>query len=219
MKLSKLIHGGRFAPAMLVAGVLSVGALAMSTTGTLAGFTAQITNSANAATSGSLVMQESATIGGTAYTCASTDAGSNSNTVNTNASTCSTINKYGGSATMVPGGAPVSTTVVLKNIGNIPATTFTMATGVCAQSNGPATYASGTATDLCAKINVAVTSGATSIASGTAASLASKTVTLAAPVAPGTSVTFTFAVSLDTSATNSYQNLQASQPIVWAFAS
>lgn len=214
----------RFSPVALLAGVGAALVLALTTTGTLSAFTAQITNSTNTAASGSLVMQETGTTGGTAYTCTSTDTVPTTNTINTNAATCATINDYSGSTTLIPGGTPVVTTVVLKNTGTVAATTFTVTPGACTQANGPSTYLSGSATDFCSKLNVAITTGtapgtAISGGSGTATALASKTITLAAPVAPGASVTFNFSVQLDTSAGNTYQNLAASQPLVWAFTS
>ena len=45
------------------------------------------------------------------------------------------------------------------------------------------------------------------------------TLTLSAPVTPGQSISFTFAVTLSSSAGNTYQGLTASQPLVWTFTS
>ena len=209
----------RFSPVALIAGVGAAVVLALTTTGTLSAFTAQITNSTDTAASGSLVMQET----GTASTCTSTDATPSSNNINTNAATCASINSYSGSTTLTPGGTAIVTTVALKNTGTVAATTFTVTPGACTQANGLSTYPSGSAQDFCSKLNVAITTGtapgtAITGGSGTATSLATKAITLAAPLAPGASVTFNFSVQLDTSAGNTYQNLAASQPIVWAFA-
>lgn len=227
--MSRLSRSGgsarrRLSPVALIAGVGAAVVLALSTTGTLSAFTAQITNSTDTAASGSLVMQETGTTGGTAYTCTSTDAGTATplNSINTNSSTCSTINKYSGSTTLTPGATPIVSTVVLKNTGTVAATTFTVTPGTCTPSNGPSANPSGSAGDLCSKLNIAITTGtapgtAITGGSGTATALASKPITLAAPVAAGASVTFNFSVQLDTSAGNTYQNLAASQPIVWAF--
>jgi hypothetical protein len=205
-----------------VAGVAAAGVLALATTGTLSAFTAQITNSTNTAATGSLVMQETGTTSGTAYTCTSTDAGTTANSINTNTATCATINKYSGSTTLTPGATPTVTTVTLTNTGTVAATTFSVTPGACTQSNGPSTNPKGSAVDLCSKLNIAITTGAgagTAITggTGTATALASKPITLAAPVAPGASVTFNFSVQLATTADNTYQNLAASQPIVWNF--
>ncbi|TDX77501.1 hypothetical protein EDF35_3015 [Rathayibacter sp. PhB151] len=204
----------RFAPLVLATSVAAAALLSVSMSGTLSGFVASITNTNNTAASGSLVMEEKST-GTTPVTCLSTDGGS----ISTNTATCSTINKFGGSTTMVPG-QTVSTSITIKNAGTVSANTFTLTPGAaCAQSaNGtPA----GTATDFCSKLNVVITSGSTTVYSGTAAALAgtaAKSLS-AAPVTAGTSTPFTIAVTLDSSAGNTYQGLSASLPLTWTFAS
>lgn len=202
----------RLTPLALIAGAVGSVLLALSLTGTLSGFVASITNTTNTAGTGALVMQEKDSTG--SITCLSTNGGS----VSTNAATCSTINKFGGNLAMVPG-TVVSTNITITNTGTAPANTFTLTPGAtCTQSANGA--ANGTATDLCAKLNVVITSGATTIYSGTAAALAGHApFALAAPVAPGTTVPFTFAVTLASTADNTYQGLQASLPLTWAFAS
>ena len=52
----------------------------------------------------------------------------------------------------------------------------------------------------------------TSIGSGGA-------LTLAAPVAAGQTITYSFAVTLLSTVANTYQGLTASQPLVWTFTS
>lgn len=207
-------HRRRFSPLVLAAGAGSVVALSLSMTGTLSGFTASIANSVNTAASGTLVMQEQNAAG--TVTCLSTDGGS----VSTNAATCATINKYGGSTTLVPG-TPVPTSITIKNVGTVPASTFSLTPGTCTQTNNGTP--NGSALDFCTKLAVVIKSGATSVFSGTATSLATGgAITLPAgiaPVAPGASVPFTFTVTLDAAAGNPYQGLAASQPLTWAFAS
>jgi uncharacterized repeat protein (TIGR01451 family) len=207
----------RFTPLALLTGVLGMVILALSMNSSLAAFTASITNTVNTAAAGTLIMQEQNAAGTT--TCLSTDG--TGNNVATNAATCSTINKYGGSTTMVPG-QTVSTTVTIKNVGTAPATSFTLAPGTCTQSGN----VTGSATDLCAKLGVVVTQtvGTTTStitpASSTLTSLASGgALTLTAPVPAGTTVSFTFAVTLASAAGNTYQGLAASQPLVWTFTS
>jgi hypothetical protein len=197
--------------------VLGAVVLALSMNTSLAAFTASITNSGNTAAAGTLIMQEQNAAGTT--TCLSTDG--TGGTVATNAATCATINKYGGSTTMVPG-QTVSTTVSIKNVGTAPAASFTLAPGSCTQSGN----VTGSATDLCAKLGLVLTQtvGTTTTtitsAGSTLTSLASGgALTLAAPVAAGATVTFTFAVTLASSAGNTYQGLVASQPLVWTFTS
>ncbi|RFA10301.1 hypothetical protein B7R54_14600 [Subtercola boreus] len=204
----------RFAPIAVIAGVAGAVLLSLSLTGTMSGFVASITNSANTAATGALVMQEQNS--GVTVTCLSTDGGS----VSTNAATCATINKFGGSTTMTPGNT-VTTPITIKNIGTVAATTFTLTPGAtCTQSNSGTL--NGTATDLCSKLNVVITSGATTVFSGTAATLAGATAasfTMPAAPAAGASIPFSFAVTLASTAGNTYQGLQASVPMTWSFSS
>jgi hypothetical protein len=206
----------RFAPVAIAAGVLGAVLLSVSMTGTLSGFVASITNNTNTAATGALVMQEQNA--GATVTCLSTDGGS----VSTNTATCSTINKFGGSTTMVPG-QTVSTPITIKNVGSVPASTFTLSTGTaCSQVNNTATTYNGTATDLCAKLNVVITSGATTVFSGTAAALGTATASsFTMPTAPaaGVSVPFTIAVTLLSTVGNTYSGLSASVPMTWTFNS
>jgi hypothetical protein len=202
----------RFAPVALLAGIFAAVLLSLSLTGTLSGFAASITNSSNTAASGTLIMQEQNA--GATVTCLSTDGGS----VSTNSATCSTINKFGGSTTMTPGNT-VNTAISIKNTGTANASTFTLNPGAtCTQSaNGSA---NGTATDLCAKMNLVVTSGSTTVFSGTLASFkgaAASAITMPQAPAAGASVPFNFAVTLDSSAGNTYQGLAASVPMTWTF--
>lgn len=205
----------RFVPIAIATGVLGAVLLSVSMSGTLSGFVASITNGTNLAATGALVMQEQTT-GTTPVTCLSTDGG----TISTNTSTCSTINKFGGSTTMTPG-QTVNTAITIKNIGSATATTFTLKPATtCTQSN-VAGGINGTATDLCAKMKVLITSGGTTVFSGTAAGLATGgQISLPGGVVGGSAaVPFNFAVTLDPTADNTYQGLQASLPLTWTFAS
>jgi len=202
----------RIAPVALTAGIFAAVLLSLSLTGTLSGFAASITNSTNTAASGTLVMQEQNAAG--SVTCSSTDGGS----VSTNAATCSTINKFGGSTTMTPGNT-VNTAISIKNTGTAAASTFTLTPGsTCTQSNNGSS--NGTATDLCAKMNLVITSGSTTVFSGTLASFkgaAASAFTMPAAPAAGASTPFNFAVTLDSSAGNTYQGLAASVPMTWTY--
>ena len=212
----------RLTPLLLVAGLAGAAVLSLSMTNTFSSFTAAITNSANTAASGAIVLQEINTGTGGA-TCNSTD----STTISVNAASCSTINKYGGSVVMVPtntgGTTSVSTTnITFKNTGTGTAQSFTLTPGICTQTaNGtPA----GSATDFCSKLNIAIKSGTTSIFSGSATALATggaiNVGSLASVPAPGGAVVpFTFTVTVDNSAGNTYQNLAASQSLVWTLSS
>lgn len=210
----------RFTPVALLAGVAASAAIALSMTGTLSAFTAAITNSTNTAASGTLVMQEKSSDG--TVTCTSTDATPVGNTITLNASTCSTINKYGGSTTLVPG-ASSTTTVKITNIGTVPATGFTLTPTACAQSNNGTV--NGAATDFCKKVNFVLkqTIGAgaqtTVVTGNTLFALGTTPITLGAPINPGVTVSYDFTVTLDSSAGNTYQGLAAAQQFTWQFTS
>lgn len=198
---------------VVIAGGVSAALLAFTMSPTFSAITAQITNSANTAGTGSLVMQETDSTG--AIVCNSTDGGS----VSTNSATCATINKYGGNLTMAPGQA-VTTNITIKNTGSVAATSFTLLGGPCTQAaNGtPA----GTATDLCAKYNVVIKSGSTVLYSGTAAALAGQTIDIlnklgTSSVAAAGSVPISITATLDASTGNTYQGLKISQPLTWTF--
>ena len=201
----------RFTPIALTTGVLAAALLSVSMTGTLSGFVASINNTTNTTATGALIMQEQ-NAGGT-ITCLSTDGGS----INTNTATCATINKLGGTTTPLTPGVPVSTNITITNTGTIKANTFTLTPSACTQSAFGA--GGGTATDLCSKINLTITQGAATVYSGTAAALGTTARTIAGGAAAGVALPFTFTVTLDSSAGNTYQNLQASIPLLWTFTS
>ena len=203
----------RFAPLVVTTALLSAGFLSLSVTGTLSGFAAAITNTSNTTASGTLTMQEQGTTGGNPVVCNSTDGGS----VSTNSASCSTINKFGGSTTIAPG-YTTTTSVTLKNTGTVNAATFTLAPGTtCTQSNNGA--ANGTATDFCAKVNLVLKQDGTQVFSGTLASFAGSASKTLATLTAGSSSTFTFATTLDSTAGNTYQGLAASVPMTWTFNS
>lgn len=208
--------GGRIrvAPFAIGTGVLAAVLLSTSISGSLAAFTSSIANSTNTAGSGTLIMQEQNATA--SVTCLSTDGGS----LSTNSATCATINKFGGSTTLVPG-QTTTTTVTITNAGTAPAATFTLTPGTtCTQStNGPA---NGTATDLCAQLNLVVTDTTTSqvVYTGNLSTLAgAAAIPITSPPAAGATHSFTFALTLNSTAGNSYQGLQASLPLTWTFAS
>jgi hypothetical protein len=214
----------RFAPLVIVTGVAATLLLAFATTGALAGFTASINNSANTAASGTLLMTE--TQGGT--TCLSSAAGT---VTTTNAGTCATINKFGGSTTMVPGTA-VASAITITNNGTVPANTFTLTPGGCTQSNNGTV--NGTDAAFCGKIDITIadtTSGkciypasasacVAPTSSNTLTTLGTTAISLTTPLAPGASRNYTFTVVLDgTNSTNADQGLQANETLLWSFAS
>ena len=139
--------------------------------------------------------------------------------VSTNSATCATINSYGGSMAMVPG-QTVTTALTIKNTGTVTASAFTLAGGTCTQSNNGS--ANGSANDLCSKINLVIKSGSTTLFTGTAQAFATQNLNInsllaSAGVLPAAAVPFSFAVTLDSSAGNTYQGLKISQPLSWTF--
>ena len=200
----------RFTPIALTTGVLAAALLSVSMTGTLSGFVASINNTTNTTATGALIMQEQ-NAGGT-VTCLSTDGG----TISSNTAQCATINKLGGSTTMIPGQS-ISTNITIKNTGTVAAGSFTLTPSACAQTN--AATPAGTATDLCTQLQLTIMQGTTQVYSGTAAGLGTTVRTIAGPPAAGVSLPFTFTVTLPSSAGNTYQNLQASIPLLWTFNS
>lgn len=202
----------------VIAGGLSSLLLAFSLTPTFSDLTAAITNDSNTVGTGTLVMQESGPGStGTTVTCTSGATG---------ASTCSTINKFGGDnpttsgfMTLKPGGSTV-TTVKIKNIGSVSASTFTVAGGAITKSNNGSVNGSASASQLGAAFKVKIVAGTTTVFDDTAnafAATAATPLTIAGTVAPNAEITFTITTTLLTSADASTQGLSITQPIVWTF--
>lgn len=199
-------------PAVIAGGIGSL-LLAFSMTPTFSALSAAIQNTADTAGTGTLVMQESNSDG--SVLCTSTDGGS----VSTNSATCATINKYGGNLAMVPG-QNATTTLSIKNIGTVPASSFSLTGGACVQSNNGTS--NGTATNLCDKVNVVIKSGTTAIYSGTATGLATGSTDIfnklsITTLAAGGSIPLTVSATIDASVGNTYQGLKISQPMTWTF--
>ena len=211
--------------ALVAAGVGSV-LIAGSSVAVISGFTASITNSVNTVGSGALIMTESSG----ANTCVSSGS-----TVTSNTATCSTINKYGGSTSAVPG-TPISTTVTITDSGTHRGQRLHAdRRQSAAQSNNGAF--NGTDASFCGKVDVTIQESgktacvfpasastacpATPTSAGTLASLSGSSPALTpVTVAAGASRTFVITVMLDNAAaTNADQGLLASQTLTWAFSS
>lgn len=197
-------------PLALAVGLASSGLLGLSTTGTLSGFVATITNDTDTAGTGTLVMQESNSAGTVNCYSSGTSGGSTA----TNVATCSTINKYGGNLGLVPGGS-TTTTINIKNSGTAAAGGFTLTPSGCTQT---AAAQNGGATDLCSQLTVQVTSGGTTIvATKTLAAFnTAGALTLTAPAA-GVTTPYTFVITAPAALNNTYQGISVSQPIAWSF--
>ena len=210
----------RLTPLALITGVVGALILAFSMNSSLAAFTAAIVNTVNTAAQGTLIMTETGPAPGNVV-CTS-NSGTNSN-AGTNSANCATINKYGGSTTLVPGQS-TNVTVTIANTGTAPAATFTLAAGACTQSGN----ITGSATDLCSQLGIVITQtpngGATTTITPanttlTTLNTTASPITLAAPVAAGGSVAFNFKVTLPLASGNAYQGLQANQQLTWTFTS
>ena len=225
----------------IAAGVVGSAVLALSTTASLGGFTASVTNTGDKAQSGSLIMQEQVTpTGGTTTTCLSTGTGT---AITTNANTGCTANKFGALTNTAPGASSFST-VVITNQGSLPANTFSMGVGACtatptAPPGATATNVGSDAAGFCGKMDVTIEditgtpacvypagAGACPVLSNTfnLATLATfapvaTPVALTAPLAAGAARTYKVTVGLDASATNADQAMAATQPITFNFGS
>jgi hypothetical protein len=199
----------KLVPIVLAGGLLAAGVLAASTTGTLGGFVATITNGTNTAASGVLTMHAASSDG--TVTCDSTDGGG----VSVNSATCSTLDEFGGSTTLTPGQS-LTTNVAITNSGTVTAQSFALTAGDCAQSNNGAL--NGTATDMCGMV-LKIVSGGTTLYNGTLAGFKANGPVSLSALAPGTSKSFAFTVAIPSSADNSYQGLKASLPLTWTFNS
>jgi hypothetical protein len=225
----------------LAAGLVGSAVLALTTTASLGGFTASITNTGDKAQSGSLLMQEQVTpTGGTTTTCLSTGTGA---AIATNANAACAANKFGALTNAAPGGSSFST-VVITNQGSLPANTFSMGVGTCtatptAPAGAIATNVGSDTAGFCGKMDVTIEddtaaaacvypagAGACPALSNTynLASLATfapvaTPVALTAPLAAGAGRTYKVTVGLDASATNADQAMAATQPITFNFGS
>lgn len=201
----------------IIAGGLSSMLLAFSLTPTFSALTAAITNDANTAGTGTLIMTETGpNSSGTATTCNSNDGSLSSNVL----ATCE-INKYGASLNMAPGQTS-STTVHIKSTGTIDATTFSVQGGACAAgTNGSA---SGSANDICSKYTIKIYAGTsatgTPLYSGTALAFGTAAATSLGSYIPAVSNSagqaFTITATL-ADVGNTYQGLKITQPITFTF--
>ncbi len=217
----------RFFPLVWLGSAVAAALMVLGVAGSLSGFSANITNSSNTVTAGTLTMSETGVsgVGGTS-TCQSPDAA------------CS-LDKFGGQTGMVPGtttltgSAPSGTipvgsntdqnigVVEITNTGTIPASSLTLSGGACAAS-------SGTGADLCGVLDIAVYVGATAPTVGTASSYGTQVfygtatalsgesgLSVATSVASSSSEYLTFVVWLDSSTPDTDESLTASEPLTW----
>ncbi|AKK02124.1 hypothetical protein [Corynebacterium epidermidicanis] len=185
---------------LIPATMASVAVVASLGLGTMGAMTASVTNDANTAGAGKLVMQEAGMEPGS-VSCTSSDDSSNS-------AVCSSMNKYGGNLQMTPGLTEI-TTFKLSNIGSVAASSFTLTAGQC--ESVPVT------SDMCNHMNIAIMDEGHQVFAGTAAELSNQAFTLAAPVKPGEGRAFTISTTLSKDVPNSAQGGSIKQPLTWTF--
>lgn len=215
----------RRAGALALSGALAAGLLTLGVTGTLSSWTSAILgNDDNEADSAGAVVLEEAGPGGATCTTASSA---------TNTATCSTINKYGGTATpLMPGGSR-TVDVTFTNLGAANGTTFALAPGTCSQSPA-AGSGTPTATNLCTSASELTVALGCSPGASYAAGSAWSDLAYAASVAPTATKTHTatgaelnagaqwtcrFTVALNAAAAVASQNITVSQPLTWTLGS
>lgn len=203
----------RLVPLTIATALVSATVVSLSVTGTLSTFVASIVNNGNAATSGSLMMQESNANASTTCYSNTTASGPISGA---NEANCSSINKFGGE--LLAPNRPVVTTVTIKNSGSLAAGTFSLIPGATCDSSAAASP-SGSATDFCSKVNLKVeqAGAASAVYNGSLAAFAGSASKPLTTLAAGDSSVFTFTVTLDPNADNSYQALKATVPMTWRF--
>lgn len=205
---------------LIVAGGASAGLLALGANGTLADWTsAVVTNSTNTvATAQAVILQET---NGTS-TCNSSDDPSN-------AFSCTTINKYGGTSSPLSPGQNQTQTVTFKNIGAKNATTFRLTPGTCSYSPTTGTPTPG---NVCTNgdltVAISCSPGATYVSGSAWSDLvyaaaapptATKTHTaVTTELHAGSSWTCQFTVALSSSANITDQGITVTQPLTWTLS-
>jgi hypothetical protein len=219
----------------LVASLAAVAALALTTSLTLGGFSAGISNSTSTFSSATIQLEEGN--GGT--TCYSTGSGSGGSVTAANTNTTCTINALIGTLDQVPGGTALTTTLTFTNAGNHNATVASLVTGACTQATASDANAYiGADASFCNKVDVTVantTTGATdkcvypsqaaacpALSNTYNLSTLASTTFNAVPLtvlAAGASATYVVTDQLDSGvATNADQGLTATLPFTWSIS-
>jgi hypothetical protein len=219
----------------LVASLAAVAALAMTTSLTLGGFSAGISNSTSTFSSATIQLEE----GNGTTTCYSTGSGSGGSVTASNSNTTCTINALIGTLDQVPGGTALTTTLTFTNAGNHNATVASLVTGACTQATASDANAYiGADASFCNKVDVTVantTTGATdkcvypsqaaacpALSNTYNLSTLASTTFNAVPLtvlAAGASATYAVTDQLDSGvATNADQGLTATLPFTWSIS-
>ena len=213
--------------ALVATGTLAATATSIS----LGGFSAAVTDNANVAGSGTLLLQEG--VGSTV--CLSTGTGTTASAaISTNDNATCPASLFA-STNLEPGGTTASATVVLKNPGSLAGSVLSLTPGTCTATDNTSpgglsnTYFGTDAAGFCGKLDVTIENdtGTTTAcvfptastspcpapsAAGTLAGLVSETLP---GLAAGGQATYTVVVGLDSSATNADQGLLATVPLTW----
>ncbi|HVK29442.1 MAG TPA: hypothetical protein VM575_13965 [Nocardioides sp.] len=192
--------------ALVGAGAIAAVLLVLGVSGTLASWTrAIVTNDTNTLEAAqALILEET---GPNSAVCTSTDGGGSGNTF-----TCSTIDKYGGTATPLEPGDHQVVTVTLKNTGT-GSGPLTLEPGTCATSGGSPT-ATASICDV-ALVTVVCTAPSALDTTGAPVALSSLGDQAVATLDAGESTDCTFDVSLPASASPQVSGQTATQPLVW----
>ncbi|GAA4099437.1 hypothetical protein ACFFOS_22215 [Nocardioides kongjuensis] len=195
---------------LAAAGATAAVILVLGISGTLSSWTsAIITNDDNTVEAAqSLVLQET---GPGNVVCTSTDGGGSGNSA-----TCSTIDKYGGTAVPLGPGDHQTVTVSLENTGT-GSGALTLAPGSCVTSAGSPSASA----DLCdvATVTVACTTPSTVDTTATPVALSALAqLSVVTTLAAGESTDCTFDVALPASASPQVGGQVATQPLVWTLS-
>ncbi len=208
--------------------LICAGVLSASAETSLGGFNAAIINSANTLGSGTILLEEDTPT----VTCMSTG-----NPITNNAGTCSGAgtDTFGGSLNDIPGGAPISTSIKVRNDGTIAAGSFVLTPGACSAAQNSATfpYYGSDSSGFCSKVDITIENDTVSgsptcvlpAQTGACPALSStdnlgnfNSAVVLSQLAAGASQIYDFKLALDSSANNSDQGLVATMPLTWTIA-
>jgi hypothetical protein len=189
------------------AGAIAAVLLVLGVSGTLSSWTrAIITNDTNTLEAAqALVLEET---GPNSAVCTSTDGGGSGN-----AFTCSTIDKYGGTATPLEPGDHQGVTVTLTNTGT-GSGPLALGPGACTTSGGSPT-ATESICDVAVVTVVCTTPSALDTSGAPVALSAFGDQAVVVSLAAGESTDCTFDVALPASASPQVSGQTATQPLVW----
>ncbi len=211
---------------------LAVVALSTTAMTSLAGFSAQIVNNANTFSAGTMQLEESQGV----TNCFSTGSGLGGTVTSANSANCA-INKLVGTLDQLPSGTPLTTTVTMKNTGNVTASLESLVFSACsaAAASNANGYVGSDTTGFCGKVDFSVgiagkclypasatvacpsvpTSAGTLAGAATLGTIDQNSSPGMVLLAPGASQAYTFTAMLDSSATNADQGLAASMTMTW----